>query len=416
VTGIADSAPIAALAAGVDAALERRILILAPIGRTAPLTRTILDRAGLTSAVCATMAELCLELQRGAGAALLLEEALSTEDNARRFAAALQVQPQWSDVPVTVFVADLERTTRPFRSFARLTTGRSVVVLERPVRAPALVSLMTSLLQGRQRQYELRDLLAEQHSARQEAEAANQGKSQFLAVMSHELRTPLNAIIGYGDLLYDEIVGALATVQKQYVGRIRESAWHLLGLVEQILAHARIEAGKEEVEVVAVKAAAIAREAAAMVEPLAAKKDLALEIRLPEVPVVLETDRRKVRQVLLNLLSNAVKFTDRGEVVLLLEPAPDGGAIFQVRDSGSGIAAKHLETIFQPFEQVDASHVRRQQGTGLGLDLSRKLARLLGGELSVESELGVGSTFTLRLPAAGALSTRPMVQPAPSSE
>ena len=380
--------------------VERRILLLAPIGRTAPLAQTILERAGLACEVCPTMAELCAELDRGAGAALLLGEAISAERDIRKLAVALQTQPSWSDLPVAVFVADLERTAPSFRFFSKLTPGRSIVVLERPIRAASLVSLMTSLLQARERQYDVRDLMAELGRARRVAEDANRAKSDFLAMMSHELRTPLAAIIGFGDLLYEGVSGPLEELPRSQIGRIRQGARHLLALIEDILSYSRIEAGKQEVTSEMVNVADLARDVAAVIGPLATKKGLALRVRVPELRVATATDGRKLRQILLNLLGNAVKFTEQGEIVLTVEHGADGGIAFRVRDTGGGIAPTHLERIFQPFEQVDTSLANRRQGTGLGLGLSRKLAHLLGGELTVESELGIGSTFTLLLPAS----------------
>jgi signal transduction histidine kinase len=331
---------------------------------------------------------------------VLLEEAFATEMDTRCFAAALNAQPAWSDLPCTVFVENLSRTGPFLRDIGRGASSRSLTVLERPIRPQALVSLVHSMLQARARQREVRDLMGELAQARRVAEESNLAKSEFLAVMSHELRTPLNAIMGYGDLLREEITGPLNDQQKSQVGRMLQSAWHLLSLIEDILTYSRVEAGKEEVEVTTIDVRTVALETVAAMEPAAVKKSLALSAYVPDDPLFLETDERKLRQILLNLLANAVKFTDQGNIVLTVEAGPMRGATFHVRDTGSGIRPEHLEQVFEAFEQVDASLTRRHMGTGLGLGVSRKLARLLGGELTAASELDQGSTFTLVLPSS----------------
>ncbi|HEX6036807.1 ATP-binding protein [Longimicrobium sp.] len=239
-------------------------------------------------------------------------------------------------------------------------------------------------------------------NARLYAEAihANAAKSEFLAVMSHELRTPLNAIIGYADLLDAGVAGDLNDPQREQLGRIRIGSKHLLRLIEEVLLFSRLEAGREEVLRERVDLAALAREACALVEPLAREKGLAFRVDLAPEPVWVTTDTGKVHQILLNLLSNAVKFTDAGEVLFTL--AEEGAeAVLRVRDTGIGIAPENQERIWDAFSQVEQAPTRRVGGTGLGLSVTRNLARLLGGDVTVESEMGRGSAFTLRLPLAG---------------
>ena len=237
-------------------------------------------------------------------------------------------------------------------------------------------------------------------AAQREAEAANRAKSDFLATMSHELRTPLSAIIGYAELLADGVVAPVVPAQEAPLLRIGASARHLLALIEDILTFARVEAGRDELRTTRVDAIALAREVAEMIEPSALQQALAFTVHAPDGALPIVTDARKARQILLNLLGNAVRYTERGEVVLEVAPAADGGVVFAVRDTGLGIAPEHRVRIFEPFWQVDQSHARRQGGTGLGLAVSRRLAELLGGELRIESALGVGSTFSLVLPDA----------------
>jgi signal transduction histidine kinase len=226
---------------------------------------------------------------------------------------------------------------------------------------------------------------------------ANTAKATFLATMSHELRTPLNVIVGYAELLHGGISGALNTPQKHHIERIDAAARHLIGLIESILSFARIEAGKEEVHLSTVVVAELTEDVATLIEPLAEAKGLSLEVTVSDRALQATTDASKLRQVLLNLLSNAVKFTHDGYIVV--DVRPDGGdVVWSVRDSGVGIADDDLPRVFEPFRQVGDVHTKRGAGTGLGLSVSRQLARLLGGDVSAESTLSKGSTFTLRLP------------------
>jgi signal transduction histidine kinase len=247
-------------------------------------------------------------------------------------------------------------------------------------------------------------LFTAEQEARAEAERASLAKSQFLAVMSHELRTPLNAILGYADLLDAEISGPLSDQQHQHLQRVQSSARHLRELIDQVLSLARIEAGREELYVEPVDLVELAQEAISLVEPLAQRLGLALRFTGSPALLPVETDAGKVRQIFLNLLGNAIKFTEVGAVEVDLGPDNEG-VVCRVRDTGVGIAPGDQERIFEPFTQVDGSSTRRAGGTGLGLPVSRQLARLLGGELTVQSRPGEGSTFTLHLPISSSFGT-----------
>ena len=231
----------------------------------------------------------------------------------------------------------------------------------------------------------------------QEAEQANRAKSDFLTVMSHELRTPLNAIVGYTDLLQAGVPGPLTEPQVLYLERISRSSGHLLSLIEEVLTYSRLEAGRESVRREVVDLDDVVQHACALIEPLAVERGLRFRVHVPERRVRLESDARKIQQMLANLLSNAVKFTERGEVEIATR-VEEADVAFDIRDTGIGIAPEHLEKIFEPFWQADSGTTRRAQGTGLGLGVTRRLARLLGGDVTVRSDVGAGTTFTLRLP------------------
>jgi PAS domain S-box-containing protein len=226
---------------------------------------------------------------------------------------------------------------------------------------------------------------------------ANQAKADFLAVMSHELRTPLTAIIGYTELLADGIFGQVSELQRAQLGRVDNSARHLLHLIETILGFARVEAGREQVQLELCDLSSIAAEVVMLLHPAATKRGLTLRTELHPDMGLVRSDPGKVRQVLINLLSNAIKFTERGEVLLTVF-RERGDLFLRVTDTGIGIASEHLDRIFDPFWQVEQARTRRVSGTGLGLGVTRHLARMLGGEVYVTSEPGVGSTFTVRLP------------------
>ncbi|HEU0053963.1 MAG TPA: GAF domain-containing sensor histidine kinase, partial [Longimicrobium sp.] len=230
-----------------------------------------------------------------------------------------------------------------------------------------------------------------------EAVNANAVKSEFLAVMSHELRTPLNAIIGYADLLDAGVAGELNDGQREQLARIRGGSKHLLRLIEEVLLFSRLEAGREEVYLEEVELDALVAEAAALVEPLAREKGLEFAVRMDDPGLVVRTDVGKVHQIVLNLLSNAVKFSDRGGIFTRVRRDGERACI-EVRDTGIGIAPENLERIFDAFSQVEQAPTRRVGGTGLGLSVTRNLARLMGGDVIVRSEVGGGSTFTVSIP------------------
>jgi PAS domain S-box-containing protein len=231
-----------------------------------------------------------------------------------------------------------------------------------------------------------------------ELENANQAKDRFLATMSHELRTPLNAIIGFTGTLIMKLPGPLTAEQEKQLGTVQSSARHLLSLINDLLDLAKVEAGKIELRLESVVCQGVLEEVSAFLRPQAEKKGLSLQLTVPEAELRLQTDQRALSQIVLNLTNNAIKFTERGSVHLRLEQDGASGAIrIDVVDSGIGIRPEDQVKLFEAFAQVDSATWRRQEGTGLGLYLSQKLAALLGGRISFASEYGKGSTFTLLL-------------------
>jgi PAS domain S-box-containing protein len=243
-------------------------------------------------------------------------------------------------------------------------------------------------------------LLSESERARDEAQKANLAKSEFLAVMSHELRTPLNAISGYADLLSMGIHGPVSEAQLKSLERIQLSQRHLLGLINEVLKYAKLETGTVEYDTVDIPLADAVSGAESLVSPQARAKDLTLVVAECPPDLIVRADAEKLRQILVNLLSNSVKFTPAGGRIEVACDREQGDVTITVTDTGIGIPAHKLGSIFDPFVQVRADLSRPHEGTGLGLAISRDLARGMGGSITARSTPGVGSTFTVILPAA----------------
>ncbi len=283
------------------------------------------------------------------------------------------------------------------RSYRMVTAGGEVLhvhdivsVQERPDGSTRLVGVLVDTTVAT----EMEDLKV----AAEVADAASQAKSGFLAYMSHELRTPLNSIIGFSQIMLEGMTGEINEEQARQLGMIRRSGGHLMALVNDILDLEKIERGAVELELSEVNLTDLVSLSIDGLMPLGKRKGLEVRLEEPERSLVVSVDQDKTRQVLLNLLSNAIKYTDEGEVRVTVSLSEDGRAEVAVIDTGSGIADELLEEIFDEFRCIGRAGDVLQESTGLGLAISRRLARLMGGDIAVESVVGLGSTFTLSLP------------------
>ncbi len=295
-----------------------------------------------------------------------------------------------------------------------LLTGRRIVFHAEP----CLLGMGINITRRHESEAALRDLneslerkvgerTSELQTALLRAESADRIKSDFLASMSHELRTPLNSILGFSGILLQGMAGPLNAEQAKQLGMVRTSARHLLELINDVLDISKIEAGQLEVRGVPFNMRDSIERVLASVKPMAASKGLALEAALPDDLGSWCTDRRRFEQIMLNLLNNAIKFTEVGTVTLVVRTGPaltGGGAsgadtvCVRVSDTGIGIRQADLQTLFQPFRQIDSGLSRKYEGTGLGLAICRRLANLLGGNIEAQSTWGQGSSFELTLP------------------
>jgi PAS domain S-box-containing protein len=234
-------------------------------------------------------------------------------------------------------------------------------------------------------------------------ETASQAKDRFLANMSHELRTPLNAVLGFTGTILMGLSGPLTDDQRSQLETVRANGKHLLSIINDLLDLAQIESGEIELNFEQVDCRALVDEVVSGLRPLADEKGIEFQSGVPDHPVVVDTDRRALNQILINLANNAIKVTDEGSVRIELSSRQNGAPVtrFSIVDTGVGIKAADRETLFAAFQQVASSTTRRHEGTGLGLYISQRLAQLIWGEIDFESEPGKGSTFVLELRAGG---------------
>ncbi len=245
-------------------------------------------------------------------------------------------------------------------------------------------------------------MMATEDTASNKRETESVDNSALLANVSHEVRTPLNAILGYTSMLLDDVWGELNEKQRKSVRRISSNAQHLLGLLSDILDLTKLDAGKMPVHVDTFELSDLVREILEELEPLIEKAQLKAVGDFPQAPLWMESDRQKVKQIVVNLLTNALKFTPDGEIRIRISTRDESGlsemAVIEVCDTGMGIAPRDQEKIFESFRQVDSSVRRARGGAGLGLAICRQFATMLNGSVSVLSEVGEGATFIVKLP------------------
>lgn len=315
----------------------------------------------------------------------------------------VELKQQMEDARVTS--DQLARSNETLKATGLVLEERQNDALRANVRiASALGAAQSAKAEAEVAQMAAQDALAAASTAQAAAEAANRVKGMFLASMSHELRTPLNAIAGHVQLIEMGIHGPVTPKQQEALNRVMVAQHHLLGLINDVLNFAKLDSGTVMYDIQPVVLAEVMADAASMIEQQVQSKDLTLVVKLPDQDIAALADLDKLRQILINLLSNAMKFTlAGGELSIEIATRAESGqaadiAYVRVADTGIGIAADQLASIFEPFVQVSATNISRREGTGLGLAISRDLARGMGGDLRVRSTPGEGSSFTVSLP------------------
>lgn len=389
-----------------------RVLLLPPTRRDADAMRQVLAGAEIACAVCANLPALIEEWDRGAGAVVISEEALTTANgSAEMLVARVGDQPVWSDLPLIVLARSGVESPALSVILARL---GNAYVLERPVRVTTLLSVVRSALRARERQYQIRGHIDREAQAKREAEDANRAKDSFLAVLSHELRTPLSPVLAAAQML--EVDAQLSPDQREMAATIRRNAELEARLIDDLLDVTRIGRGKLELHTRTLDLHEQIGHAVQMCREETDAKRVAITTALKSAAHHVEADPTRLGQVFWNLLKNAVKFTPPGgSVQISTADTPSGQIEVRMTDTGAGIEPAILPRIFDAFQQGSRDVTRRFGGLGLGLAISRSIVELHGGTIAAASAgPGRGATFTVRLPAAPAPAESAPVHPIPS--
>jgi len=383
------------VADGLGSGLDHRVLVLAPTGKDSALAQAVFERAGIACQMCTDLARLCEELDAGAGAVIVAEEAV-IQDQEDCLARWLSAQPPWSDMPVLVLARPGAESIGVARAMDLL---GNVTVLERPTRVAALVSAVRTALRARQRQYQIREHLAERERAEATLKSSDRRKDEFLAILAHELRNPLAPISNALQILRINPTSHPET--DELVEMMERQVNHLVRLVDDLMEVSRISRGKIELRRELVDLSAVVRSAMESSRPSIDAARQLLKASLPKTPMLLEADPVRLAQVLANLLNNAAKYTEPGGKIWLTA-RPEGREVtISVRDTGTGIPAHMLSKVFDPFTQVQPHAGRGRGGLGIGLTLVKNLVELHGGSVRALSDgPGKGSEFVVRLPLA----------------
>jgi signal transduction histidine kinase len=380
---------------GADVGRQRHVLLHAPNGRAGPLTGQLLERASIAYVLCSTLRDLVQALAIGAGAILINEEALD-EPGLDDLTHAIDSQPPWSDIPVLLFAGSAHQHVR-LRTLQRVRRLGNVTLIDRPMRLAAVLSAIESALRSRARQYELCEVLIALREAREQADAINRVRDEFLATLSHELRTPLNAMLGWASMLRSgQVHGALVARAHEIIER---NARAQQALVADMLDVSRIITGKLALSPGPARVGPLLMSAIETLGAAADAKRVCVRTHIEPADAMVLGDVSRLRQVFWNLLSNAVKFTPpEGCIDVELRLRGDQ-VIVTVRDTGIGIDHDFLPTVFDRFRQADATPTRRYGGLGLGLAIVRHIVDLHGGRVEAHSPgPGLGSTFIVTLP------------------